>query len=38
MKNLNFVTKLDSYPIRTGLSQSFGFGGHNAVLVLREYQ
>ena len=24
--------------IRTGLSQSFGFGGHNAVLILREYQ
>jgi 3-oxoacyl-(acyl-carrier-protein) synthase len=21
----------------TGLSQSFGFGGHNAVLILREY-
>ena len=38
MKDLNFVTKVDSYPIRTGLSQSFGFGGHNAVLVLREYQ
>ncbi len=38
MKDLNFVTKVDSYPIRTGLSQSFGFGGHNAVLILREYQ
>jgi 3-oxoacyl-(acyl-carrier-protein) synthase len=25
------------YPIRTGLSQFFGFGGHNAVLILREY-
>jgi 3-oxoacyl-(acyl-carrier-protein) synthase len=24
--------------IRTGLSQSFGFDGHNAVLILREYQ
>lgn len=37
MKDLNFVTKAASYPIRTGLSQSFGFGGHNAVLILREY-
>jgi 3-oxoacyl-(acyl-carrier-protein) synthase len=35
---LNFVTKVDSYPIRTGLSQSFGFGGHNAALILREYR
>ena len=38
MKDLNFVTKVDAYPIRTGLSQSFGFGGHNAVLILRECQ
>lgn len=38
MKDLNFVTKVDSYPIRTGLSQSFGFGGHNAALILREYR
>jgi 3-oxoacyl-[acyl-carrier-protein] synthase II len=36
MRDLNFVTKVDSYPIRTALSQSFGFGGHNAVLILRE--
>jgi 3-oxoacyl-[acyl-carrier-protein] synthase II len=38
MKDLNFVTKVDSYPIRAGLSQSFGFGGHNAVLILREFE
>jgi 3-oxoacyl-[acyl-carrier-protein] synthase II len=38
MKDLNFVTRVDSYPIYTGLSQSFGFGGHNAVLILREYR
>jgi 3-oxoacyl-(acyl-carrier-protein) synthase len=38
MKDLNFVTKVASYPIRTGLSQSFGFGGHNAVIILREYR
>jgi 3-oxoacyl-[acyl-carrier-protein] synthase II len=37
MKDLNFVTKVDSYPIKTAISQSFGFGGHNAVLVFREY-
>jgi len=37
MRDLNFVTKVDSYPIGTGISQSFGFGGHNAILVLREY-
>ncbi|MCU0594628.1 MAG: beta-ketoacyl-[acyl-carrier-protein] synthase family protein [Desulfobacterota bacterium] len=38
MKDLNFVTQVASYPIRTGLSQSFGFGGHNAALILREYR
>ncbi len=38
IRNLNFVTKVDAYPIKTALSQSFGFGGHNAVLVMKEYQ
>jgi 3-oxoacyl-[acyl-carrier-protein] synthase II len=37
MKDLNFVTKRDSFPIRKAISQSFGFGGHNAVLVFGEY-
>jgi 3-oxoacyl-[acyl-carrier-protein] synthase II len=37
MKDLNFVTKQDSFPIRKAVSQSFGFGGHNAVLVFGEY-
>ena len=37
MRDLNFVTKVSSYPIRKAISQSFGFGGHNAVLVLGEY-
>ncbi len=36
MTDLNFVTKVAPYPIRRALSQSFGFGGHNAVLVLGE--
>ena len=38
MKDLNFVTEVDTYPIKTAISQSFGFGGHNAVLVMREHQ
>jgi 3-oxoacyl-[acyl-carrier-protein] synthase II len=36
MKDLNFVTEAASYPIRKAMSQSFGFGGHNAVLILGE--
>ena len=36
MKDLNFVTKVAPYPIRKAISQSFGFGGHNAVLVFGE--
>jgi 3-oxoacyl-[acyl-carrier-protein] synthase II len=34
--DLNFVRRVESYPIRTALSQSFAFGGHNAALVFRE--
>jgi 3-oxoacyl-[acyl-carrier-protein] synthase II len=37
MKDLNFVTRLDSYPIKMAISQSFGFGGHNAAVVIGEY-
>ncbi|MFO7738838.1 MAG: beta-ketoacyl-[acyl-carrier-protein] synthase family protein [Desulfatiglandaceae bacterium] len=37
LKDLNFVTRTDSYPIKKAISQSFGFGGHNAVLVIGEY-
>jgi len=33
--DLNFVRRVDSYPIRAALSQSFAFGGHNAAVVLR---
>lgn len=36
MTDLNFVTQAGPYPIRKAISQSFGFGGHNAVLVLGE--
>jgi 3-oxoacyl-[acyl-carrier-protein] synthase II len=34
--DLNFVRRVESYPIRAAVSQSFAFGGHNAALVLRE--
>jgi 3-oxoacyl-[acyl-carrier-protein] synthase II len=36
IKDLKFVMTTDTYPIKTGISQSFGFGGHNAVLVIGE--
>jgi 3-oxoacyl-[acyl-carrier-protein] synthase II len=35
--DLNFVRRVDSYPIRAALSQSFAFGGHNAAVVFREF-
>jgi 3-oxoacyl-[acyl-carrier-protein] synthase II len=34
--DINFVTDAREYEIHNGLSQSFGFGGHNAALVFRE--
>jgi 3-oxoacyl-[acyl-carrier-protein] synthase II len=34
--DLNFVRRVDSYPIRNALSQSFAFGGHNAAVVFRK--
>mgnify|MGYP001083275631 CR=1 FL=1 len=37
MADLNFVTRTGSYPIKNAVSQSFGFGGHNAALVIGEY-
>ena len=38
VKDLHFVTEVNPYPIETAISQSFGFGGHNAVLVMEEYR
>jgi 3-oxoacyl-[acyl-carrier-protein] synthase II len=37
IRDLNFVRKAKSYPIKTAISQSFGFGGHNAVLLFQKY-
>lgn len=37
IRDLNFIKEANAYPIKTAISQSFGFGGHNAVLVMREY-
>ncbi|MGG4046139.1 beta-ketoacyl-ACP synthase II [Paenibacillus favisporus] len=37
--NLNIVTKKESIKnLNIGLSNSFGFGGHSSVIVLRKYQ
>jgi 3-oxoacyl-[acyl-carrier-protein] synthase II len=35
IRPLNFVRQSDAFAIRTGLSQSFAFGGHNAGLLMR---
>ena len=37
MRDLNFVTKVEPHPMRAAISQSFGFGGHNAVLVFGQH-
>lgn len=36
--SLRFATETQSVPIQNALVQSFGFGGHNAILVLKKYQ
>jgi 3-oxoacyl-[acyl-carrier-protein] synthase II len=36
--DINFVTEAKQHEISNGLSQSFGFGGHNAALVFRGEQ
>jgi 3-oxoacyl-[acyl-carrier-protein] synthase II len=36
IRDLNFVTEVREYDIKTAISESFGFGGHNAVLVFSE--
>ncbi len=36
--DLNFVTDVMQREIHSAVSQSFAFGGHNAVLVFREFQ
>ncbi len=35
VRDLNFVRSVGSHPIRTAVSQSFAFGGHNAALLLK---
>ncbi len=37
INGLNFVRRVDEYPIRRALSQSFAFGGHNAALIFEEF-
>ncbi|MBN1226105.1 MAG: beta-ketoacyl-[acyl-carrier-protein] synthase family protein [Deltaproteobacteria bacterium] len=38
IKDLNFVTTVKPFSIKKAISQSFGFGGHNAALILEEYE
>jgi 3-oxoacyl-[acyl-carrier-protein] synthase II len=35
VRDLNFVRSAGSHPIRTAVTQSFAFGGHNAALLLK---
>ncbi|MHC5061297.1 MAG: beta-ketoacyl-[acyl-carrier-protein] synthase family protein [Planctomycetota bacterium] len=37
VSGLNFVRRVDEYPIRRVLSQSFAFGGHNAALIFEQF-
>lgn len=37
LRALNFATEVRSFPIHTAITQSFGFGGHNAALILKEF-
>jgi 3-oxoacyl-[acyl-carrier-protein] synthase II len=37
VRDLNFVRAVAPCDLRVGLSQSFAFGGHNAVVVLRRF-
>lgn len=37
VRDLNFVMEAKYYPIKTAISQSFGFGGHNSGLIFREF-
>ncbi len=36
VRDLAFITKSESFPIRNALTQSFAFGGHNAALILKK--
>lgn len=35
--DLNFVTEAGDYVLRSGISQSFAFGGHNAAIVMNRF-
>ena len=37
IKKLNFAYRPEGADIKTAISQSFGFGGHNTALLLKEY-
>ena len=37
--NLNFTFgRAEQRPVRAALSNSFGFGGHNATVIFKKYQ
>lgn len=37
IRDLNFVTKIDTFDIKKAITHSFGFGGHNAAILLKEF-